>query len=61
MDARSTMRPARPQSVKELVAMIDAFTRGWDAGASPFTWLRTADQILARAVRKPPVTSESGH
>ena len=48
-------------SVKELVAMIDAFTRQWNEGASPFTWVKTADQILAKAVRKPPAISESGH
>jgi len=48
-------------SVKELIAMIDAFTRQWNDGASPFTWVKTADQILAKAVRKPPATNESGH
>jgi hypothetical protein len=31
--------------------MIDAFTRQWNEGASPFTWVKTADQILAKAVR----------
>ena len=49
--------PERP----ELVAMIDAFTRQWNAGASPFTWVRTPDEILAKAVRKPRALSESGH
>jgi transposase len=48
-------------SVKELIAMIDAFTRQWNEGASPFTWVKTPDQILAKAVRKPPANSESGH
>jgi transposase len=48
-------------SVKELIAMIDAFTRQWNEGASPFVWVKTADQILAKAVRKPPANSESGH
>jgi hypothetical protein len=41
--------------------MIDAFTRQWNEGSSPFTWVKTADQILAKAVRKPPANSESGH
>jgi hypothetical protein len=41
--------------------MIDAFTRQWNAGASPFTWVRTPDEILAKAVRKPRALSESGH
>lgn len=48
-------------SVEELIAMIDAFTRQWNTGSSPFTWVKTADQILAKAVRKPPANSESGH
>jgi transposase len=48
-------------SVEELRAMIDAFTRQWNEGSSPFTWVKTADQILAKAVRKPPANSESGH
>jgi len=48
-------------SVKELIAMIDAFTRQWNAGASPFVWVKNADAILAKAVRKPPANSESGH
>jgi transposase len=48
-------------SVKELRAMIDAFTRQWNEGSSPFAWVKTADQILAKAVRKPPANSESGH
>jgi len=49
------------ESVKDLVAMIDAFTEQWNAGASPFAWVKTADEILAKAVRKHPATSDSGH
>ena len=41
--------------------MIDTFTANWNAGASPFAWVRTADEILAKAVRKRPATSESRH
>ncbi len=48
-------------SVKELIEMIDAFTEQWNAGASPFAWVRTADEILAKAVRKRPAISDSGH
>jgi hypothetical protein len=40
--------------------MIDTFTRNRNAGATPSTWARTADEILARAVRKPRASSESG-
>jgi transposase len=58
---RQAIRRGSFASVKELIAMIDAFTRQWNAGASPFTWVKTPDQILAKAVRKLPAISESGH
>ena len=58
---RQAIRRGSFKSVKELIAMIDAFTHQWNEGASPFTWVKSADQILAKAVRKPPVNSESGH
>ena len=41
--------------------VIDTFTASWNAGASPFTWVKTADEILAKAVRKRPATNEPGH
>jgi len=49
------------QSVKELIAMIAAFTAQWNEGSTPFHWVKTADQIPAKAIRKPSATSESGH
>jgi hypothetical protein len=58
---RGAIRRGSFRSVKELIAMIDAFTRQWNDGSSPFTWVKTADEILAKAVRKPRATSESGH
>jgi transposase len=58
---RQAIRRGTFRSVKELVAMIEAFTRAWNAGSSPFMWVRTADEILAKAVRKRPATYESGH
>ena len=58
---RQAIRRGSFRSVKELIAMIDAFTRQWNAGASPFTWVKTPDEILAKAVRKPRAISESGH
>jgi len=58
---RQAIRRGSFRSVKELIAMIDAFTRQWNEGASPFVWTKTADRILAKAVRKPPATNESGH
>ena len=58
---RQALRRGSFGSVKELIAMIDTFTRQWNDGSSPFAWVKTADQILAKAVRKPRTNSESGH
>jgi transposase len=58
---RQAIRRASHASVKELVTMIEAFTRNWNDGATAFRWIKTADEILAKAVRKPPAISESGH
>jgi transposase len=58
---RQAIRRGSFTSVKELIAMIEVFTRQWNEGSSPFTWVKTADQILAKAVRKPTAISESGH
>jgi transposase len=58
---RQAIRRGSFRSVRELVAMIDAFTRAWNDGSSPFTWVKTADEILAKAVRKPRATNEPGH
>jgi transposase len=58
---RQAIRRGSFGSVRELVAMIDTFTASWNAGASPFVWVKTADEILAKAVRKPTATSESRH
>jgi hypothetical protein len=40
-----------------LAAAIERSTRDWNAGATPFAWVETADEILARAVRKPQADS----
>jgi transposase len=58
---RKAIRRGSFRSVRELVTMIETFTRQWNEGSSPFHWVRTADEILAKAVRKPRATSESGH
>ncbi len=58
---RQAIRRGSFRSVKELVAMIEAFTQQWNTGSGPFAWVKTADEILAKAVRKPRTTSESGH
>jgi transposase len=41
------------ESVRALVATIERFTREWNADATPFLWVKTPDEILAKAVRKP--------
>ena len=38
--------------VRALTAAIERFTRLWNTGAWPFTWVKTADEILAKAVRE---------
>ena len=48
-------------SVTALTAAIHAFLAHWNGGASPFQWVKTADEILAKAIRKPKSTSDSGH
>ena len=58
---RQAIRRGSFRSVQELITLIDTFTRNWNAGATPFAWVKTADEILAKAVRKPRAFSESGH
>ena len=58
---RQAIRRGSFGSVKELIARIDLFAANWNAGASPFAWVKTADEILAKAVRKRPAISESRH
>ena len=59
--SRQAIRRGSFRSVKELIAMIAAFTASWNEGSTPFAWVKTADQILAKAVRKPSAIGESGH
>jgi hypothetical protein len=58
---RQAIRRGAFRSVKELVERIETFTAAWNAGASPFAWVKSPDEILAKAVRKPRANSESGH
>lgn len=59
--SRQAIRRGSFRSVKELITAIEGFTRAWNAGATPFTWVRSADEILPKAVRKSPASSESRH
>ncbi len=49
---RQALRRGSFENVRVLTAAIERFTREWNAGATPFTWVKTADEILAKAVRK---------
>jgi len=46
-------------SVKDLNAKLRAYIDGWNDRAHPFTWTKTADDIIAKAVR--PTTSSTRH
>ena len=39
-------------SVNDLNAKIRAFVDGWNDRCHPFTWTKTADEILPHATRK---------
>jgi transposase len=58
---RQALRRGSFESVRALVAAIGRFTREWNAGDTPFTWVKTTDQILAKAVRKTQGDSGAGH
>jgi hypothetical protein len=49
------------ENVRVLSAAIERFTREWNAGATPFTWVKTVDEILAKAVRKTQAGSGARH
>ena len=59
--SRQALRRGSFESVRALIAAIERFTRQWNDGASPFTWVKTPDEILAKAVRKTQATSGAGH
>lgn len=50
---RQAVRRGSFRSVEDLTHAIDEFTRAWNNHATPFTWIKTADQILAKAIKKP--------
>ncbi len=49
---RQAIRRGSFNSVKELVTAISAFIDGWNDRCHPFTWTKTADEILPHATRK---------
>ena len=50
--ALAAYRRSSFDSVKELVTAISAFIHGWNDRCHPFTWTKTADEILAHATRQ---------
>jgi transposase len=59
--SRQAIRRGSFESTRALVAAIERFTREWNARATPFTWVKAPDQILAKAVRKPQGDSGAKH
>jgi len=58
---RQALRRGSFENVRVLTAAIERFTREWNTGATPFTWVKTADEILAKAVRKKQADSGARH
>ena len=58
---RQALRRGSFESVRALVAAIERFTREWNADATPFVWVKTPDEILAKAVRKAQADSGVRH
>ncbi len=56
---RQAIRRGTHRSGRELIHPIEQFTDGWNDRYEPFTWTKTADDIIAKAVR--PTTSNSRH
>ena len=49
---RQAIRRSSFDSVPQLVAAIRTFIDGWNERSHPFTWTKTADEILPRAIRR---------
>jgi transposase len=56
---RQAIRRGTFTSVKDLITAIETFIDGWNDRCEPFTWTKTADQILDKARR--PTTSNTRH
>jgi len=49
---RQAIRRGSFDSVKQLIGVISTFIEGWNDRCHPFTWTKTADEILPHATRK---------
>ena len=56
---RQAIRRGSFANVKELVAAISRYIDGWNDRCHPFTWTKTAEQILPHATRQ--TTSDAQH
>jgi transposase len=56
---RQAIRRGSFDSVRQLTAAIRAFITAYNERCQPFTWTKTADQLLEHATRQP--TSETRH
>jgi transposase len=56
---RQAIRRGTFDSVKDLVTAISRFIDGWNDRCHPFSWTKTADEILPHAQRQP--TSDARH
>ena len=45
---RQAIRRGTFTSVKDLITAIEAYIDGWNDRCQPFTWTKTADEILAK-------------
>jgi hypothetical protein len=43
---RQAIRRSTFTSVKDLITAIETFTGGWNDRCQPFSWTKTADQLL---------------
>ncbi len=59
--SKQAVRRGSFEDVRALVAAIERFIRHWNEGAAPFLWVKTADEILAKAVRKHQADSGAKH
>ncbi len=49
---RQAIRRGTFTSVKDLVAAIETFIDGWNERCEPFTWTKTAEEIIGKVNRK---------
>ena len=58
---RDMLQRGSDERVRSLVARIERYIKDWAEHATPFVWVKTAEEILAKAVRKTQETSGAVH